>query len=256
MSIVIKNKLISETPGEMAQEIKKEMNLKKISYCGKLDPMSRGIMLFLTNEMCKKQESYLNMDKIYEFKILFGIKTDTYDILGIIQKFENNDIELDQIIKYTQKLIGTHDQCFPPYSSICVANNENLRKPLWWWSKNNRLNEIIMPSKKIEIYSMEFLKYKKKKFNEIISTITERISKVNGDFRQKNILKLWNKYYQENKEEELHILQFKTRVSSGTYIRSIIQKIATQFNTSAIAYDINRTKIGIYHQNSNIHTDK
>ena len=52
MSIILRHKLISETPGEMANTIKKEMNLKKISYCGKLDPMSRGIMLFLTNEMC------------------------------------------------------------------------------------------------------------------------------------------------------------------------------------------------------------
>ena len=248
MSILLRHKLISETPGEMANTIKKEMNLKKISYCGKLDPMSRGIMLFLTNEMCKKQELYLKMDKIYEFKILFGFKTDTYDILGMVKKIEENSNIFDdeKIIKFTNGLIGNHDQMFPPYSSICVANDKGLRKPLWWWSKNNRLNEIIMPSKKIEIYSMEFLKKEKKKFKELFPIIKERILKVKGDFRQTEILKLWNKSYKENEEKEFHIFKFRTKVSSGTYIRSIIQKIAKEFNTSAIAFDINRKEIGIY----------
>ena len=153
MSIILRKKSISETPGEMANKIKKEMELKKISYCGKLDPMSRGIMLFLTNDMCKQQEKYLKMDKIYEFKILFGFKTDSYDILGIIQNINLHQINIDEIIKYTNNLIGKHEQYFPPYSSICVANNNNIRKPLWWWSKHNRLHEIKMPSKIIEIYS-------------------------------------------------------------------------------------------------------
>ena len=248
MSILIRHKSISETPGEMANKIKKEMNLKKISYCGKLDPMSRGIMLFLTNEMCKKQELYLKMDKIYEFKILFGFKTDTYDILGIIEKIEKNNNMLDsqQIITFTNNLIGNHQQMFPPYSSICVANESGLRKPLWWWSKNNRLNEIIKPSKKIQIYSMDFLTQEKKKFKEILPIIKKRILKVKGDFRQKDILNLWEKSYKNNEEKEFYIFKFRTKVSSGTYIRSIIQKIAMEFNTSAIAFDINRKKIGIY----------
>ena len=250
MSIILKQKLISETPGEMASKIKKEMHLEKISYCGKLDPMSRGIMLFLTNEMCKQQEKYLKMDKIYEFEILFGFKTDTYDVLGKIEEINNNEIPINEIIEYTEKIIGKHQQTFPPFSSICVANKENIRKPLWWWSKNNRLQEIEMPSKEIEIYSMKFLKYKKKNFTEIFENIKQRISKVNGDFRQKEIIKIWDKYYKEHKEKEFYILNFTSKVSSGTYIRSIIQKIAQKFNTFGIAYDINRKKIGIYDDNN------
>ena len=88
------------------------------------------------------------MDKIYEFKILFGFKTDTYDILGLIENINNNEIQVNRIIEYTKNLIGKHEQYFPPYSSICVANKDNLRKPLWWWSKHKRLDEIEMPFKK------------------------------------------------------------------------------------------------------------
>ena len=246
MSVILRNKSISETPGEMAKKIKKEMKLEKISYCGKLDPMSRGIMLFLANDMCKQQEKFLKMDKVYEFKILFGFKTDSYDILGMIENINVDEIQINKIIHYTQKLVGKHQQYFPPYSSICVANKNNVRKPLWWWSKHNRLDEVEMPYKTIKIYSMQFLKHTKKEFKEIIPIIKERISNVKGDFRQKDILELWKKYYQENKDQGFHILKFRSKVSSGTYIRSIIQKIANHFNTSAIAFDINRKKIGIY----------
>ena len=186
------------------------------------------------------------MDKIYEFKILFGFKTDTYDILGLIEKMNFNDIDISKVIEYTQRLEGTHTQYFPPFSSICVANKNGLRKPLWWWSKNNLLNEIEIPSKIIEIYEMKFLNHKTQSFDTIFPIIKERISKLKGEFRQKEILELWNKYYKENKDKKFTILKFRSKVSSGTYIRSIIQKIAKQFDTSAIAYDINRKKIGIY----------
>ena len=245
MSLIIKEKNVSETPGEMANKIKKEMNLHKISYCGKLDPMSRGIMLFLTNEFCKKQDSFLKLDKIYEFKILFGFKTDSYDILGIIENMDlTNNIENELIINYTEKLVGKHKQFFPPYSSINVANDKGLRKPLWWWSKNNRLKEIKRPSKEIEIYSMEFIKHQYKSFTEIHKIIQNKINNLKGDFRQEEIKLLWEKYYNLYKSEKFHIFKFRTHVSSGTYIRSLIQKIAKEFNTYAIAYDINRIKIG------------
>lgn len=247
MSLLIKNKKVSETPLQLASKIKSEIGAGKISYCGKLDPMSRGLMLFLTDDFCKHQEKYLKFDKIYEFKILFGVETDTYDILGKITNFENNNrVNIKEIINYSKTLIGKHKQSFPPYSSICVKNSEGLRQPLWWWSKNNRLTEINIPSKEIEIYSFEYIKEMEKTFDEIYQTLTEKINKLDGDFRQEEILTLWNNYYNKNKDKKFHILKFRTHVSSGTYIRNIIQDIAKKFNTSAIAYDINRKKIGEY----------
>jgi len=247
MSIIIKQKNVSETPGEMANQLKKTLKLNKISYCGKLDPMSRGIMLFLTNEYCKKQEQFLKLDKIYEFEILFGFKTDSYDILGIIEQMKiENDLDIDSIINYTQSLIGKHQQYFPPFSSITAMNDEGLRKPLWWWSKYNRIHEIRIPYKEINIYSMEFISSEQKTFQDIIYTIKNKINSLKGDFRQKEIIELWEQKYKENQKQSFHVLKFKTKVSSGTYIRSIIQNIATKYNTHGVAYDINRTKLGIY----------
>ena len=44
--------------------------------------MANGLMILLINNECKQQDKYLKLNKTYEFDILFGFKTDTYDVLG------------------------------------------------------------------------------------------------------------------------------------------------------------------------------
>ena len=77
---------------------------KKSCYCGRLDPMARGKMLFLENNECKKMDNYLSSDKIYEFELIQGISTDTDDILGLIQNYNFGDISnfnlYDKLIEY------------------------------------------------------------------------------------------------------------------------------------------------------------
>ena len=56
--------------------------------------MARGKMIVLKDDECKNQDYYCNLDKEYEFEILFNFKTDTYDILGLLEKItkiENQD---------------------------------------------------------------------------------------------------------------------------------------------------------------------
>lgn len=55
-----------------------------LSYAGRLDPMAEGLLLVLVNEENKKREFYQSLEKEYTFSILFGVATDTYDILGRI----------------------------------------------------------------------------------------------------------------------------------------------------------------------------
>ena len=75
-----KNKLVSQS-----------LLSKKSCYCGRLDPMARGEMLFLENMECKSMDNYLGSDKIYEFEIILGLSTDTDDILGLLETYKFND---------------------------------------------------------------------------------------------------------------------------------------------------------------------
>ena len=44
--------------------------INKVCYCGRLDPMARGLVLLLVGDECKKMDDYLSTIKEYEFEIL------------------------------------------------------------------------------------------------------------------------------------------------------------------------------------------
>jgi len=222
-------KPIGKTPLEVIEEYKKKNNInEKMSFAGRLDPMAHGEMILLKGEECKLQNLYCGKDKIYEFKILYGYKTDTLDILGLVEK--NN---LEKELKLNN-LIGKFEILYPKYSSIYVK-----RKPLWWWAKNNKLDEIEIPKKNIEIY--ELCKKNEETISnlELLKYITEKLSKLSKSNREKfrfsKIMKKWNIDLKTKKKHRIET--YRTKVSSGTYIRSLCERMG------GIALDINRINI-------------
>lgn len=237
MGIFTIYKPIGKTPLEVVNELKtKDSTINKISYAGRLDPMADGELLVLTNEDCSKQNTYHNCDKMYEFDLLLGIETDTYDILGIIKDNKLSDFNIEKIIKYIEKLEGTHLQSYPPYSSVRVNG-----KPLWHYAKTNTLATIEIPCKKITIKSIEI----KNKYNISKSELLEYVNaKINlldkdHDFRQSIIQKEWNNITEAN----YPVFTIQVHVSSGTYIRELCNTIGKQFNISTLALKIKRLRV-------------
>lgn len=237
-------KKIGETPKDLIDRYKKEnKEVVKASYAGRLDPMANGLMILLINNECKQQDKYLKLNKTYEFDILFGFKTDTYDVLGKLLDYnivQPNLVENLDIKKYTNRFI----QQYPPYSSIVIN-----KQPLWWWSKNNRLHEIKIPEKEVEIYSIEETEgYKIKSQHELEKTIKQMINSLSSEnfekFRGPEILAIWNKFFKENEVIPI-IKSYKANVSSGTYIRGIANQIGEELGCGAIALNIKRTEINI-----------
>ncbi|KKR79021.1 MAG: tRNA pseudouridine synthase B [Candidatus Nomurabacteria bacterium GW2011_GWA2_40_9] len=88
-NIILLNKKEGETPLSALSLFRDKHKIYKdipMTYAGRLDPMASGLLIILAGEECKNKEKYLNLDKEYEFEILFGFQTDTYDILGKITK--------------------------------------------------------------------------------------------------------------------------------------------------------------------------
>ena len=137
-------KKIGQTPLQLVEETKDKSKITdKVSYLGRLDPMAHGLMVLLVGAETKKQEKYQKLDKVYQFKVLFGIETDTYDILGMIQNNIISNIDKNAVIKYLESIQGESIQKFPPYSSIKVSG-----KPLWKWAKEGNISSIKIPEKK------------------------------------------------------------------------------------------------------------
>ncbi|MEK7646438.1 MAG: hypothetical protein AAB381_01975 [Patescibacteria group bacterium] len=235
------NKNLGETPLEALERFRAEqialgrVELADVpmTYAGRLDPMAEGKLLILIGEECKQKEKYLGLDKTYEVEVLFGIETDTYDILGLAKIHLQGQSDKKVV---TSTYIGTFTQTYPPYSSKTVDG-----KQLHTLARADELPEEL-PTKEVEIYSIEKLEDKKISAPDLLNLIQQRIALVKGDFRQKEIFEKWNEVLAHS-VQTFPVIKLKVTCSSGTYMRSLAQRIGKEMGMGACALSIKRTEI-------------
>lgn len=193
-----------------------------MTYAGRLDPMAEGQLLILIGDECKNKEKYLGLDKEYEVEIVFGIQTDTHDALGIPKPCSYSIPEWD-------KLVGKFEQEYPAYSSKTFKG-----KQLHDLARAGELPDE-MPTKEVEIYSIDELSRNKIAATELKVRIFSTIDKVKGDFRQDEIDDAWSRFLKS--DAGFDVTKVKVRCSAGTYMRSLANKVG------GFALTIKRTKL-------------
>lgn len=182
--------------------LRKKLNIKKMGHAGTLDPNATGLMIIGINKGTKKLNEFLKLDKIYIASILFGISTDTFDIEGkITDEKEIKEIDINLIKKELNNLIGKINLQVPIYSAIKLKG-----KKLYDIARSGNKENIVPPTKEMEIYDIKLLELKKEN----------------------------NKY----------ILDIEIFVKSGTYIRSIVNELSKRLSIPMTLKDLRRTKIG------------
>jgi tRNA pseudouridine55 synthase len=205
--------------------------------------MASGLLLVLSGENIFKKEKYLKLSKEYRFEILFGFSTDTQDILGKVMNSSKDtylNLELSKKIKSNLKFFrGNFIQKYPIYSSKTVHG-----KQLFQYARDGERVEI--PEKEVKVYSIKFFKLRKINNLTLLNNIQTRVGRVVGDFRQKEILKLWRKHLLLIPKRSFWIGSFRIKCSSGTYVRSIANDLGDKIGIPALAFSIKRTKIGVW----------
>ncbi len=236
------------TPLECIAELKlRDTSLvdMKLSYAGRLDPMAEGMVLILVGDENKQRDQFLGLDKKYEAEMILGIETDSYDVLGIpaAKPFATLAITDEEIRKVLNSYKGTIDQRYPPFSSKTVHG-----KPLYWWTRANRLSEIKIPSEKRTIYDIQLNKVSQISKEELHHEIVRRLKTVNGDFRQENIKAEWEQLFSMTPEKpqsyQYSKVRFSVSCSSGTYVRSLVHDMGKKLKTGAFVISLVRTSIG------------
>ena len=223
-----------------------------MAYAGRLDPMAEGKLLVLQGDECKVQEKYHSLDKEYVFEVLFGVSSDTADVLGLLETCAVPTITESNIQNVIQKFVGHVELPYPHFSSKTVQG-----KPLHTWKLEGRIDEIEIPTKRSEIYSLKLKKLKKIGAQNVFVYATEKIetiprvteeSKILGnDFRRVDVRRCWADFLEKTEpEEKYYVAEFVCIASSGTYMRTLASLIANELHTCGLAYSINRTKIGAY----------
>jgi tRNA pseudouridine55 synthase len=233
-------KHLGETPLECIERFKAERpeySDTPMTYLGRLDPMAEGLLFVLAGDTRNKNE-YLEWNKSYEFEVLWGFETDTYDILGMITNTGRTPLDLEKKMpKLLKDITSKKTQTYPPFSSRTVGG-----KALHAWAREGRIDEIEIPTRSVKIFNIEHVRTRLLKQSEILEEILQKIALVEGNFRQEEISALWKKML---KPGELALIsKFNADVSSGTYIRSLAHEMGKKLDTCALAYSIKRTGMG------------
>lgn len=238
-------KNLGETPRERLERLRAQKPVYErevLSYAGRLDPMAEGVMLCLVGQANKRREEYLDLNKEYVVDILFGASTDTYDVLGkVMNTGDAGDISRVKVEQALNEFRGKVEQEYPPFSSKPVEG-----RSLFEWARAGALSALTMPTRSVNIFDIEVTGMYKVNEVTLLNFIETSVGRVQGDFRQEEILEAWHRTLNPKNGRSFKCITIKVSCSSGTYVRSIAHGLGKELGVPALALHILRTKVGDY----------
>lgn len=244
--VILLNKQLGLSPLQAIHRLQvqyPQYSTVKLGYAGRLDPLAEGLLLLLVGEENKRKKQYEGLPKTYEFEVLFGVATDTYDTLGIITDTSKQPpvINTQQVAPLLPAFLGKQMQPYPPFSSRTVQG-----KPLYKWAREGKLHEITVPEREIELFSLSLLPATSLSNKNLEHIVMERIQTVRGGFRQAEIRSSWQDFFATSPLLRFPLLKLRVHCSSGTYVRSLAHNFGKHLGIPALALSITRTTIGPY----------
>lgn len=185
--------------------VKKLKGFKKIGHAGTLDPLAEGVMIVLTDQDCKKQDSFMKQDKIYIAEILLGAFSESFDLeKDLTYELVPPQIIENSLLEVLTNLIGELSLPAPIYSAKLVAG-----KRLYKLAKKG-LSPDTLPTVTSNIYDIKLLKI------DSLEVVTKNYP----------------------------LITLEISCSSGTYIRSIANYLGEKLGTKGVLYSLIRTKVG------------
>jgi tRNA pseudouridine(55) synthase len=257
-------KMVGETPLSCAEAYRAkhpELAGVPMAYAGRLDPMASGKLLVLLGDECKQQEHYHGLDKEYEFSVLFGVGSDTHDVLGRLHTcVVQPALQKNYLEKISTDLLGDIELPYPHFSAKTVQG-----KPLHMWTLEGKLNDITVPTNHSTIYELELTTLEMRSRAGVcdearakidtIPPVTDLRKALGNDFRRADVRVDWENIKNDHSlPEEYHIAFFRSVASSGTYMRSLAHLIGQKMNSCGLAWHIHRTEIGTFDQTAHTWT--
>jgi tRNA pseudouridine55 synthase len=218
----------------------------KVTHTGVLDPLAEGVVIFLLGDERFRKNEFSECKKTYDFDIVFGISTDSYDGMGLITEtdFNNTAQNPDKIKQVLSSFVGKYTQTVPLYSAVKYQG-----KKLFIHAKANTPIDNL-PSKTGEIYALNLFSTDTVLAIELIDQIIANVSKIKaGQFRQTEIISSWKALKTTLPPElKLQKVSLAAQISRGLYVRSLSQDICTKLGLTGFVSKLVRTQNGIYTQ--------
>ena len=224
---------------EKFREMNPEFLDVPITYAGRLDPMAEGVLILLSGEERFEKDRFMGTDKTYQATFLFGVETDSYDCLGLIEG--GSSVGELSALEIESFLVGAHNLPFPVYSSYRVKG-----RPLHYWAQEG-------PVKEMEVLSVDRVEIFEREVGEVRVDVLDRVIRVQGDFRQEEIGEAWKSLGCEGKA--MKFLSCALTVTSGTYVRALAHEMGEKFGCGCVLYSLERVRVGEYLIDDSIRID-
>ena len=224
--------LLAQKAGEIYQT--------KATHTGTLDPMANGVVIVLTGQDRFRKSTIANWKKQYQFEILWGVTTDSHDLLGLTtavdqQKYDQNQIAV-QIESVLPKFTGIIQQQLPKFSAQRIDGES-------YFDKAKRKETFTPRSEEVKIHNLKLTNTYLVNKVQLQQQLENKIRLVTGDFRQKQILNNWQQTIPQL-PEKLVITKLHSTTSKRTYVRALVRDIAQQLQQPATTFSLTRTKNG------------
>lgn len=125
----------------------------KVGHTGTLDPFATGLLILLANKATKLSNQFLKLDKWYEATICLGKTSTTGDPEGEITEQNTEKVPtLEEVKAVVNQFVGQITQTVPAYSAVKINGQRAYQLA-------RRGEAVSMPTRQIEIYSLEILSY-------------------------------------------------------------------------------------------------
>ena len=231
------------TPLEFINTIKKNYPDKKICYTARLDPMARGKIPVLFGEECKSMHNYTNLSKTYEVKVMIGYKTDSDDVLGILEPQDNSLDGLDYSTLSLHEFINKYKTYFEIEKEITIKQKYHYFSTKALLDRSKKKDTDTTSTHNVKLFSSKIIDHGELDFNKWSNECIRIIDKVDKtkNFRQKEIIEQWKNI--KNKNMKIHYITLQLYVGSGFFVRQFIRDSSDKINIPLMCYDIHRTSI-------------
>ncbi|WP_156679183.1 tRNA pseudouridine(55) synthase TruB [Sphingomonas profundi] len=207
----------------------------KVGHGGTLDPLASGVLPVALGEATKLCGRMLDADKGYDFTIAFGAQTDTLDREGPVVATSDVRPTLAEIAAVLPRFTGPIEQVPPIYSALKVDGRRA-------YDRARAGEDVEMKTRAVKIHALSVSSppspFPERSRGALLRDEAEEPTPGLGAGRNGVSTS------PEISSDRLDSITLTTRVSKGTYIRSLARDIAIAAGTVGHVAMLRRTKAG------------
>lgn len=141
------------TSRDVVNRIQPMVEPDKCGHAGTLDPLATGVLLVTVGQATRLEEFLHRLPKRYVATFLFGRKSDTEDVAGVVEELPDLPVPSEeQLRSISPQFVGEIDQVPPAYSALKVDGRRAYQLA-------RKGKEVTLAARKVQVHAIDLVRY-------------------------------------------------------------------------------------------------